>query len=63
MQSDGKLDSDEYMTILAKFPLGTFNTSNVLNKDFNYFKRSCKKEYKLKSRTANTRLAQLRILW
>ncbi len=37
MQSDGKLDSDEYMTILAKFPLGTFNTSNVLNKDFNYY--------------------------
>ncbi len=37
MQSDGKLDSDEYMTILAKFPLGTFNTSNVLNKNFNYY--------------------------
>ena len=37
MQSDGKLDTDEYMTILAKFPKGTFNTSNVLNKDFNYY--------------------------
>lgn len=37
MQSDGKLDSDEYMTILVKFPKGTFNTSNLLNKDFNYY--------------------------
>jgi len=37
MQSDGKLDSDEYMTILVKFPKGTFNTSNTLNKDFNYY--------------------------
>lgn len=25
------------MTILAKFPLGTFNTSNKLNHDFNYY--------------------------
>lgn len=25
------------MTILAKFPLDTFNTSNILNKDFNYY--------------------------
>ena len=38
MTSDGsRVNSDEYMTILAKFPLGTFNTSNVLNKDFNYY--------------------------
>lgn len=37
MQSDGKLDSNEYMTILVKFPKGTFNTSNLLNKDFNYY--------------------------
>lgn len=25
------------MTILVKFPLGTFNTSNLLNYDFNYY--------------------------
>lgn len=37
MQSDGKLDSDEYMTILVKFPLGTFNATNVLNHDFDYY--------------------------
>lgn len=37
MQSDGKLDKDEYMTILVKFPSGTFNTTNVLNNDFNYY--------------------------
>lgn len=37
MQSDGKLDSDEYMTILVKFPKNTFNTSNILNKNFDYY--------------------------
>ena len=37
MGSDGKLDSDEYMTILAKFPLGTFNTTNKLDYDFNHY--------------------------
>lgn len=37
MQPDNKLDSDEYMTILVKFPLGTFNTSNKLNNDFEYY--------------------------
>lgn len=37
MQSDGKLDDDEYMTILVKFPSGTFDTSNVLNHDFEYY--------------------------
>jgi len=37
MQSDGRLATDEYMTILVKFPLGTFNTTNTLNHDFNYY--------------------------
>ncbi len=31
------LDSDEYMTVLVKFPEGTFNTSNKLEHDFNYY--------------------------
>lgn len=31
------LDSDEYMTVLVKFPKGTFNTSSVLDNDFNYY--------------------------
>lgn len=37
MQPDGKLDSNEYMTILINFPSGTFNTSNTLNKNFDYY--------------------------
>lgn len=37
MESDGKLNSNEYMTILVQFPSGTFNTSNVLNHDFEYY--------------------------
>lgn len=37
MDSDGSLASDEYMTILAKFPKGSFNTTNKLNNDFNYY--------------------------
>ena len=37
MSSDGKLDSDEYMTILVQFPSATFNTSNILNHNFEYY--------------------------
>ena len=37
MTSDGVLSSDEYLTILVKFPKGTFQTNNVLSKDFNYY--------------------------
>lgn len=37
MQSDGRLATDEYMTILVKFPSGTFNTNNTLNHDFQYY--------------------------
>jgi uncharacterized membrane protein YgcG len=37
MQSNGTLKSDEYMTILIKFPLGTFNTSNYSNRNFEYY--------------------------
>ena len=37
MQSDGTLEQSEYMTILAKFPKGTFNVSNVLNRDFEHY--------------------------
>ena len=31
MQSDGSLDTSEYMTILIQFPSGTFNTSKPSN--------------------------------
>ena len=37
MNSEGTLESDEYMTILVKFDKGTFNTSNALNEDFDYY--------------------------
>ena len=37
MQSDGRLASSEYMTILVQFPLNTFNCSNKLDYDFNHY--------------------------
>ena len=37
MQSDGALDTNEYMTILVKFPLGTFNATNKLDYDFDHY--------------------------
>ena len=37
MTSDGKLYSDEYLTILVKFPKGTFKNNNILENDFNYY--------------------------
>lgn len=37
MQSDGALSTNEYMTILVKFPTGTFNTTNKLNHNFDYY--------------------------
>lgn len=37
MQSDGELDTDEYMTILIKYPLGSFQINNTDNNDFNYY--------------------------
>lgn len=37
MNSEGTLESNEYMTILVKFDKGTFNTSNAINEDFDYY--------------------------
>lgn len=38
MTSDNsRVTRDEYMTILVKFPKGTFQTSSVLDNDFNYY--------------------------
>lgn len=34
---EDELDNDEYMTVLVKFPKGTFNTSSVLNNNFDYY--------------------------
>ncbi len=43
MTSDGVLHSDEYMTILVKFPKGTFNTPGVLDSDFNVYRKMADK--------------------
>lgn len=43
MQSKEKLEKDEYMTILVKFPLGTFNTNNKLNNDFTHYYKMAEK--------------------
>lgn len=37
MESNGALSRNEYMTLLAKFPKGTFATYNELDNDFNYY--------------------------
>ncbi len=37
MDSDGYISSDEYMTILIKFPSNTFNISNTLDKTFDEY--------------------------
>lgn len=37
MSSGGNLSSNEYMTILIKFPKGTFNTHNISNNNFEYY--------------------------
>lgn len=43
MQSAGSLITNEYMTILVKFPLGTFNTNNKLKKSFDYYFKMAEK--------------------
>lgn len=37
MSNDGALTSDEYMTILVKFPKDTFTNNNTLDEDFDYY--------------------------
>lgn len=37
MSSDGRLDTNEYMTILVKFPLESFDCSNKLDYNFNHY--------------------------
>lgn len=39
MNSEGTLNSDEYMTILVQFPLNTFNTTNIIGNNFDYYKQ------------------------
>lgn len=51
MQSKGSLSADEYMTILVKFPSGTFNCSNILPENFNYYYSMSKKGAKIYNET------------
>jgi len=37
MTSDGRISSSEYLTLLAKFPKATFNTTSVYDEDFSYY--------------------------
>lgn len=37
MKSPSDYDSDDYVTILVKFPLGTFNASNNIGNNFDYY--------------------------
>ena len=37
MTSDGTISSSEYLTILAKFPKNTFETTSRLDNEFNYY--------------------------
>ena len=37
MSSEGSLKSNEYLTILVKFPKGTFQVSNVLDNNFEHY--------------------------
>ena len=37
IDSQGSVGKSEYLTILAKFPKGTFQTGNLLENDFNYY--------------------------
>ena len=37
INSNGIVSSDEYITVLIRFPKGLFNSSNVLDNDFDYY--------------------------
>ncbi len=37
MDSEGELETYEYMTILVKYPKDTFNTNTKIDKEFNYY--------------------------
>lgn len=37
METNDRLSSSEYLTLLVKFPKGTFDTYHKLDKDFNYY--------------------------
>lgn len=53
MSTSDKLDSDEYMVTLIKFPKGTFQTSAILDSDFNHY-LTMAEEGATKSKLSNT---------
>ena len=43
INSEGKIDKDEYIVLLAQFDKDTFDSSHVINKDFNNYLEMAKK--------------------
>ena len=56
MDSNGKLPASDYMTILAKFPKETFNATNKLNNDFNYYFNMSQEGAQKNSKTNTTNI-------
>ena len=43
MTSDGRISKSKYLTILARFPKGTFNTTSVYDYDFSHYQEMANK--------------------
>lgn len=57
MKSDGKVKASEYMTILAKFPSNTFNTTNIIDENFkSYLKKAEKRSQRYDGKNYNMKL-------
>lgn len=62
MESNGRLSTSEYMTILAKFPEGTFNCSNKINYNFNHYYTMAEEgttKYKENTKTKKTSIGKM----
>ena len=59
MQSDSSLASSEYMTILVQFPKNTFNTSNSIKHDFEYYHDMAEEGSKKYNEKSNSVLANV----
>ena len=53
MESKDNLSNNEYMTILAKFPSGTFSTQNKLNHKFEHYYKMAEKSPITQSKKSN----------
>ncbi len=62
MSSNGSINANEYMTILVKFPLGTFNTDSKISKKFDYYYNLAEKgsvKYNEEGTSINTSIANV----